>query len=295
MRNIIAIILISLPTIIFAQETFENNILDRLCGLKIEGKPYLNLGEYAIFTDSVLRTFNPKSIKKLKRKYKLKKVKNESTFKGISEHNKVISKKEIYKGKFQEITTVYFIDKGNQIDIIGFYSIDYRDTLEEQSLVKLYLENKIPESIFMEYPVSKVDFIGREIELNNSCNWMNVNSIQCPYFGQMNWSLHQSLENAKKQTEIQYQITKGKEMAEVLSEDEVQIIFEGKETTAKRMKYKAKIPKFLMNGSNELIIYYVSEEVRGRFVSCVLSHYTSDKVTENGVPPLLEKVMKLKK
>ncbi len=296
MKNIIAIVLLILPFTLFCQESFENGILDRLSGLKVEDKSHFNLGEYTIFTDEVKWEFTSRNIKKLKKKYKVKKVKEEASTYNIPHNNKIITKIFPLKNGNKEITTLYFIESGaSEIDIFGFYSINFRDSTEEQNFIKLYLENKIPESIFMEYSVSKVDFAGRELELNNSCRWMNVNSVQCPYFGQMNWSLHQNLENAKKQTKIQYEITKGKGVVELISKEDVPIIFEGKETIAKRTKYKAKIPKLLMGGSNELIIYYVSEEIRGRYISCVLSHYTSDKMTENGVPALLEKVMKLKK
>lgn len=132
----------------------------------------------------------------------------------------------------------------------------------------------------------------RTIELNSSCQRMNVNSIQCLYIGQMNWSLHKSLEGAKMQTQVQYEATKGK--GKLLEEEEVPIIFEGKESTAIRTLYKIKVPKIVMGCSNELINYYVSEEIRGRYISCVLSHYSNDSLTENGVPALLAKVMKLK-
>ncbi|MEN0002496.1 MAG: hypothetical protein AAF798_00080 [Bacteroidota bacterium] len=295
MSNIIPIILLVLPVNLLCQDSFENGILDRLCGLKAGEKAHYNLGEYAIFTDQVRWEFTSKNIKKLKKKYKVKRIKEVAT-NSLTQKNKVITKKSPLKGGNMEITTLYFVEsEATDIAIIGFYSVNFRDSIEEQNFVKLHLESKIPESIFMQYPVAKVDFAGRDLELNNSCNWMDVNNIQCPHFGQMNWSLHKSLEHAKEQTKIQYEITKGKRMAKLISEEEVPIIFEGKETIAKRTNYKAKIPKFLMRGSNELIIYYVSEEIRGRYISCVLSHYKNDKITENGVPALLEKVMKLKK
>jgi len=296
MKDLITLTFLILPFTIFCQEPFENGLLDRLSGLKVEEQSYFNLGEYSIFTEKVNREFTSKSIKKLKKKYKVKKVKEESSSSNISQNNKIITKIIPLESANRKITTLYLIEsEESKIDVIEFYSINYRDTSEEQNFINLYLQDKIPKSIFMEYPVSKVDFAGRKLKLNNSCNWMNVNSLQCPHFGQMNWSLHQNLENAKKKTRVQYEITKGKSDAKLISEEDVTIIFEGKETIAKRTKYKAKIPKFLMGGSNELVIYYVSEEIRGRFVSCVLSHYTDDKITENGVPALLAKVMELKK
>jgi hypothetical protein len=296
MRNIAVLIFIIIPSVLFGQERFENHLTDRLCGLRIEGKSYYNLGEYSIFTDKVDQSFTPPNIAKLRKTYKLKKGVEETSTNAITEKNKVLTQKIQTKGNHSEIETYYFINRGNtQIDIVGFMSVNFRDSIEEQHFLKLYLEKRIPESVFMEYPVSKVDFAGRKMELNSSCNWRNVNSIQCPYSGQMNWSLHPSLENAKKRTENQYEITKQKGIAQVIVEDNVPIVFEGKDIIVKRTRYKMKVPKFLMGGSNELIVYYVSEEVRGRFISCVLSHYSNDALTENGVPPLLDKVMKVKK
>lgn len=296
MINIAVITFILIPSVLFCQEIFENSLTDRLCGLRIEGKSYYNLGEYSIFTDKVNQRFTSQNIAKLRKTYKLKKLVEETSTNAITENNKVITQKTQTKDNNNEIETYYFLDRGNsQMDIIGFMSVNFRDSIEEQRFLKLYVEKRIPESVFMEYPVSKVDFAGRKIELNNSCNWMNVNSIQCPYYGQMNWSLHQSLENAKKHTEIQYENTKQKGIAKVIAEDNVPVIFEGKDLIVKRTRYKMKVPKFLMEGSNELIVYYVSEEVRGRFISCVLSHYSNDALTENGVPALLDKVMKVKK
>lgn len=211
MKNIFTLILMLFPSFIFSQESFENEIVDRLCGLRVKEKPYYNLGHYSIFTNKVQWDFTPKNIKLLKKKYKVRKIKNEISTNAISQRNKILTKKASIKNGNYEITTLYFVETGeSQIDIIGFLSINTRDTTEEHNFVNLYIENKIPESIFMEYPVAKIDFAGREIVLGNSCNWINVNSIQCPSFGQMNWSLHQNLESAQKETEFNMKSLKGK-------------------------------------------------------------------------------------
>ena len=47
-----------------------------------------------------------------------------------------------------------------------------------------------------------------------------------------------------------------------------------------------------MGGSNELIVYYVMAEIRGRYIACVLSHY-SDEAKEGELSHLLSKVMQL--
>lgn len=49
-----------------------------------------------------------------------------------------------------------------------------------------------------------------------------------------------------------------------------------------------------MSGGKYLTVYYVALEVRGNYVSCVLSFWNNDVITEKGLPPLLEAVMQLK-
>ncbi|WP_255405149.1 hypothetical protein [Tenacibaculum sp. MAR_2010_89] len=44
-----------------------------------------------------------------------------------------------------------------------------------------------------------------------------------------------------------------------------------------------------------MTFYYVSTKVRDNYVSCLLSFWNNDTITKNGLAPLLEEVMKLKK
>ena len=126
---------------------------------------------------------------------------------------------------------------------------------------------------------------------------MGVNNVQCPYYGQMNWSVHKDLEDAKATVEQQFEITKFQKGWKVISEEIVEIEFEGTETKAKKTIYDFTGVKSLlvgMSGGKTLTIFYVTTEVRGNYVSCVLSFWNNDTITENGLAPLLEKVMKLK-
>ncbi|MNY42069.1 hypothetical protein D3C86_1769290 [compost metagenome] len=77
-------------------------------------------------------------------------------------------------------------------------------------------------------------------------------------------------------------------------ESEVTVIFEGQEVKAMKRIMVANPPGAL-GGSNVVIVYYVVAKVRGRYVSCTLSHYTDDVgVKQNKLPPLLAEVMQLK-
>ena len=77
----------------------------------------------------------------------------------------------------------------------------------------------------------------------------------------------------------------------------VDILFEGTATKAKKVIYDLTGITSLLasaSGGKTLTIYYVAAEVRGNAVSCVMSFWNNDTLTENGLAPLLEEVMTLK-
>jgi hypothetical protein len=49
-----------------------------------------------------------------------------------------------------------------------------------------------------------------------------------------------------------------------------------------------------LEGSNELVVYYIATKVREEYIHCVLSYWTNNRLTEGGLPPLLAEVMQLK-
>jgi len=79
-----------------------------------------------------------------------------------------------------------------------------------------------------------INFGGREIQLGGSCTWQNINSIQCPYYGQMNWSVHKTLESAQNSIANQLAFSLTNKGGKVVSEEMVEVIFEDTETKAKK-------------------------------------------------------------
>ncbi len=123
---------------------------------------------------------------------------------------------------------------------------------------------------------------------------MDINNIQCPYNGQLSWSVHDTKESADLSIQHQLQVTKAKNGGAVVSEDDVAIIFEGAPTTAKRVNYDLTGVTSLLaslSGGKNLTIYYVSEKVRDNYMSCVLSFWNNDTIGSSGLTPLLEEVM----
>ena len=170
--------------------------------------------------------------------------------------------------------------------------------LFERKYVNRILNNEIPKEVYEPMNIQSIDFAGRKIELGNSCNWTNINTVQCPYYGEMNWSVHKTNESAENSINNQFNVTKSNKGGKVISEEEVDVIFEGTETKAKKVIYDFTGVKSLlvgMSGGKTLTIYYVACKVRENYVSCCMSFWNNDTLTESGLAPLLDKVMKLKK
>ncbi len=108
----------------------------------------------------------------------------------------------------------------------------------------------------------------------------------------MNWAIFDDLKQAEKYRDTYVEITKNKNLVDLQEERWIKIKFEGQETKALRTKLKVKLPKLVMGGSNVLVVYYVTGRVRGKYVTCVLSHYTND-VNAKQLPPLLSEILEL--
>jgi len=110
--------------------------------------------------------------------------------------------------------------------------------------------------------------------------------------------VHKTMESAKNSIDNQFNVTKSQKGGKVISEEDVDVIFEGTETKAKKVIYDFTGAKSLlvgMSGGKTLTIYYVASKVRENYVSCCMSFWNNDTLTENGLAPLLEKIMQLKK
>ena len=161
----------------------------------------------------------------------------------------------------------------------------------------MIINEEIPTECFATMTIDSINFAGRKIKLGNNCYWTNINTVQCPYLGVMNWSIHRDFEDAKKTVEDQFLITKLKKGGKVISEQTVDIIFEQIPTKAKKIVYDFTGIKSLlagMSGGKTLTVYYVAQKVRENYLSCVLSFWNNDEIRESGLPALLEEVMKLK-
>ena len=221
---------------------------------------------------------------------------DKSKDKQLTYNHTYVSNSDVVTDKLTQYNSYYFIENYGLITVIQFSSMNKKDKTFERTLVKHIMERTIPKENFSSLRLDTINFAGRKIKLSRNCNWMNVNNVQCPYNGQMNWSLHKTLEDAKTNVNQQFEITASRKNGKVIFEDEVDILFEGVETKAKKVIYDfTGITSVLasMSGGKTLTIYYVAEKVRNNYVSCVFSFWNNDAITQSGLTSLLDEFIEI--
>ena len=258
----------------------NDSFFNRLQAIKNNGITFYNIGGYLITSETLNYPFTEKGLKKVYRKYSIKKKDKKTRDEQLKYNNYYVNNDKAITKNIIQNNSYYFVENTNKrITVIQFNSTSKRDKDLEEMLVNAIIGNKIPEENFASITIDSINFAGRKIKLGNGCNWMNVNNVQCPYYGQMNWSIHKNLEDAKKAIEQQFEITKSRKGGKVILEETVEIEFEGVDTKAKKVIYDFTGIKSLLagiSGGKTLTIYYVAAEVRGDFVSCVLSFWNND-------------------
>ncbi|PWH82829.1 hypothetical protein DIS18_11415 [Algibacter marinivivus] len=296
MKKSIALIVISL---IVCQVIFSQNeaLFSRLRAIHNSGTTFYNVDGIDFTKETISSDFNTKNLKKAYRKNKIKKEDVKEIDKELNFENYRVVKREQFDNGLISVSINYFVkNKNNRISVFWFSYYDKNNPEFERKMIELILNDKIPKSCFSSLKTEKINFAGREIELGGNCNWMNINNIQCPYYGQMNWSVHKTKQSAELSIENQLKATKIKNGGKVLSEEEVEIVFEDVKTKAKKVLYDfTGVTSLLasMSGGKNLTIYYVSEKIRDNYVSCVLSFWNNDNINPSGLPPLLEEVMSI--
>jgi len=295
MKNLLTILFFFALSTLFSQ---NEKLFDRLQAIENNGLTFYEVDGINISSQTLNYKFTDKKLKKVYRKYSIKNKDKKTVDTTLKYKNYYVSKTDLITENLTQNSSYYFLEsKDKRTTIIQFGSINKKDKEFERKMVELVMENKIPQKCYNSLVIYNINFVGRKIKLGNNCHWQNVNNVQCPYNGQMNWSVHKDLKDAENTIEQQFEITKSKKGGKVISEEIVEIEFEGTETKAKKVIYDfTGITSVLvsMSGGKTLTIYYVASEVRDNYVSCVLSFWNNDTITKNGLAPLLEEVMKLK-
>ena len=295
-RIILFTLVIFLTGNIYGQES--ENLFARLQGISNRGVDFFNVDGIEITSQKLDIEFSAKNCAKKFSQLKIKEKELTTSDNLLDFRNFYVYKSQEDPQNFFQNITYYFVESPDKkLIAFTFASINKNDKEFERNFIKLVCNNSIPKSVYNSVEIDSIDFAGRKIPLGRSCRWMGVNNVQCPSYGQMNWSVHKDLEDASETINNQFVSVFSRKGGKVVSDTIVDVIFEGVETTARKVVYNftgAKSLLLKMEGSNQLTIYLVSAAVRDNFVSCVMSFWRSDQINPSGLPPLLEQVMKLK-
>jgi hypothetical protein len=277
----------------------NDSLFSRLQAISNNGADFFNVDGIEITSQNINAEFSKKNVLKNFKRYSIKETDLNIIDSSIQDQNYyVLKSEEVAPGTIQR-TSYYFIEnKSKGITAITFAYVNKIDKVFESEFVALIINDEIPKSLYAPLTIDSINFAGRKIALGNSCRWMGINDVQCPYYGQMNWSIHKTLDDASQTVTNQYNMIKAKRGGKIISEELVDVTFEGTDVKAKKVVYDFKGIKSLlagMSGGKTLNVYFVAAPVRKNFVSCVMSFWNNDSINESGLPPLLESLMKLKK
>jgi hypothetical protein len=281
---------------IFGQDT--DSLFSRLHGISNNGVDFFNVDGFEITSQKIESEFSKKSILKKFKRFSIKELDLTSSDSTLGFTNFYVRKsKEEPIGIFNNIT-YYFIESSDK-KLIGltFASLNKSDKELERKFVSLVRMNAIPKFVYSPLQIDSINFANRKIPLGGSCRWMGINNVQCPYYGQMNWSVHKSFADASQTVDNHFAVLKVRKGGKIVSDSTVDVIFEGIDTKAKKIVYDfTGLTSALvsMTGGKTLTVFFVAAPVRNNFISCVMSFWNNDSINPSGLPPLLEKVMKLK-
>ena len=294
---LVMIFMMSLNLDVVAQQSNED-IFSRINGLQNQDFSFYNMDGYEITSLKMKGKFTKKNIRKKYKKLKIEEEELIHSDHAIKLKNYCVRKSEPVKDDIVSYLSYYFIEtKENEISAITFSSHHQPDIEFERQIVQIVLKNGFPIEVYSAMSTDSVNFGGRKLYLGGACRWMGINNIQCSGYGQLNWSVCKDKATADMVLENQRQINLSESHGKVISDEMVDVVFEELETTARKVIYDfTGITSALvsMTGGKTLTIYFVSVPVRGNHISCVMSFWNNNTITENGLSPLLEEVMMLK-
>ncbi|RZJ30877.1 MAG: hypothetical protein EOO48_03765 [Flavobacterium sp.] len=295
-RKLLILIALGLSTPLFSQTIDE--VKTRMQAINNpNGVTFYNMDGYRITSEEINKPFTEKGMRKSLRQYNLGDLKGKKD-EQLGLNNLYFSMSDKVTETCSVTTSYYFIENsGGTISFITFSAANKHDQDFDRNIAKLIMNKQIPSECFEPMEIrGSINFAGRKLELNSNCYWTSINTVQCPYDGEMNWSMHKDAADAKLAIDSQMEITKAHDV-EVISQSTIDVIFEDVPTTAVKVVYDLKGIASVaggMSGGKTLTAYYIAEAVRGNYISCVMSHWNNDDIQNGGLPILLSRVMKLK-
>ena len=288
MKKAALLLLFSLASFCMIANDFTFPTLHGLRGK--DGDLYFEMSGYNIHIFSHKgKLSSSKDIAKAKKKHKVQNIQAEYSDNQIAIQNKIIEYQSPLENNPEMMSNdVFFLlqKTENEITIIHFSTLNQRDIVLEQDFVKAYLKNALTDYISENWNVEKVSFVGKTIQLGNACKWRSPHNLYCKG-GQISWSEFSSFEAADLDLDARI-AANDSPYNSILSEEDIDILFDGIPTIAYRVAYLSKESYY----RSPLIVYYVATELRGRYISCTMSNYGYNR-NDYELSPLLEQFMSI--
>ncbi|MDH6303587.1 hypothetical protein M2459_000479 [Parabacteroides sp. PF5-5] len=267
--------------------------LSSLQGLRnAEGEISLECSGYDILISRIKGTIsNTKTMEHIRKDYSLRNIQAEYTDSSfIPLHHKIIESVHVNPGRESlnlNQVAVLLQQKEKEVTILYFETMNQRDIVLEREIVKAWLSNGLAPYISDSWKTTVIPFVGKEIDLVYAFDW------SAPHFisgggSQMKWSEFPSMMAAELDINKRIDFDMSGNV-EVLHEGDIQVLFDSIPTLAYRVVYKSYHTDAY---SDVLTTYYIAEEVRGKYISCILTHYGRN-VNDYQLSYLLQKVMTL--
>ena len=263
----------------------------RLQGLRGDnGDLYFEISGYDIQVFSHKgKISSSKDVAVIKKEYKIEDIQAEYSDEQLKIENKVIEFQSPLENNPAVVANeVLFLlqSSENEIAIIHFNTLNQRDIILEQDFVKAYLNDALNDYISEDRNIETVSFAGKEIPLSDACEWKSPHNIYCQE-GQISWSEFPSFESADLDLDAHIAANNRPDLI-ILSEEDIDILFDDVPTVAYRVVYLSEEN----HSQAPLIVYYVVAELRGRYISCIMSNYGYN-YNDYGLAPLLEQFMSI--
>jgi hypothetical protein len=277
----------------------DDSLILRLQGTTIDGVDFFNLDGIEITKQSALTNFSHKNFYKKFKDLKIEKSELNYSDTLIPLKNFCISKSNDYCEGVKQYFTIYFVQTNvNQVTMLSFLSFNKRDISLERDFISLVINKSITNNVYNSMKVGNLNFAGRLIPVGENCKWQFTNNVQCSGNGQMDWSIHKTLDDAKQNIENKFLILKSRNNGKIISDEFVDVIFEDTKTKARKILYDFTGITSTLAGMTEgeiLTIYLVATSVRKYNISCMMSYWNNNVINKSGLPTLLEQVMVLEK
>jgi hypothetical protein len=253
-----------------------------------KGNIYFEISGYDIFFGSQKGKLNDsKTLDKLRKQYKIKNIQAEySDPKLALPHQIIETEQALDKNPALKNNQVFYLfaQSGSEIKYVLFQTLNQRDILLEKAFINAFLNDELSYYISDDWTGETISFVGRIVQLGTACRWRSPHNLSCRG-GQISWSEFSSAESAE--FDLDTRIAANSEGPyTILSQDNIDILFEDVPTTAYRVVYMNEKAHYT------LIVYYVAQEIRNRFVSCTMSNYGYNR-NDYELSPLLQQFMSI--